>query len=64
MTKKKGELHYSPAEVAEVLEVAEVTVRRWIKAKKIRAIRNKLNKRIYIPESEIERLQEDRWEEV
>jgi excisionase family DNA binding protein len=50
---------YTPEEVAELLGVTHVAVRKWIKAGKVRVVKN-----IYgmyrIPESEVRRLVEER----
>ena len=48
----------TPAEVAEALGVARVTVYKWIVAHKILGCR--LGGRVYVARSEIERLKEER----
>ena len=45
---------YTVKEVAKLFSVSELTVRRWIKAKKIKS--NLVGQKHYIKESEIERL--------
>lgn len=46
--------------VAEVLDVAPITIWRWIRAGKVRTIR--LGKAVRIPESELRRIASDGFE--